>query len=162
MPVMTTGVDSHHFYPLECSDSSTKRADDEDDADRIDSIHDGRLVDVAGVRASISANPPRPGPPRRGSLFEAVRRASTFIGDGVCESRKELMLLGVLPEPEDDEEEITSPILALMDSMQCRRAVPEATLENEEEFYDEYGVSPTDTVSLRLYPRTLPFDEDIY
>ena len=122
--------------------------DDDDDADRIDSIHGSQLVDIAGVRASISAPHSQPGPARRGSLFEAVRRASTFIGDGVCESRKELKLLGVLPEPEDSEDEVSPPTIASIDPVQYRAAVPEAISEDEE-VYDQYGVSPTNTVSFR-------------
>ena len=43
---------------------------------------------------------------RRPSLTEAVRRASTLIGDGLCESKKELKMLGVLPDCDSDEDDL--------------------------------------------------------
>ena len=43
--------------------------------------------------------------PRRPSLIEAMRRASLVIGDGVCESWKELRMLGILPEPETEDDD---------------------------------------------------------
>lgn len=42
---------------------------------------------------------------RRPSLNKAVRRASYVIGDGVCESWKELRMIGILPEPESEDED---------------------------------------------------------
>ena len=34
-----------------------------------------------------------------------MRRASQVIGDGVCESWKELRMLGILPEPESEDDD---------------------------------------------------------
>lgn len=80
-------------------------SENDSDDDRNDSLHPYHLIDHAKVRASISA---KPRADRRGSLLATMRRMEPLIGDGVCESKKELKLLGILPEIESDDE-LSSP-----------------------------------------------------
>ena len=60
------------------------------------------LQDEAPDSMTTTSQSSQPSRPRQGSLVEAVRHASYRMG-GPCESEKELKLLGVLPEPEDEE-----------------------------------------------------------
>ena len=51
-----------------------------------------------------------PDRPRQGSLIQAVKHASCRMG-GPCESEKELRMLGVLPEPEEEQGEVRIPLV---------------------------------------------------
>lgn len=114
---------------------------------RSDSIQDCLPLD-AGPRVAFTATyarNSRPQPYRRGSLIQAIRLASTLLGDGLCESKKELKLLGILPEPESEDDECpNSPSRAAYQGP-CSVVVP-ATIIESAEFHDEDGVSPTDMV----------------
>jgi hypothetical protein len=81
-------------------------------ANDIEPVNNMRRVsfgDGATERSDSFQEEPKPSssarPNRRPSLTEAMRRASLVIGDGVCESWKELRMLGILPEPESEDDD---------------------------------------------------------
>ena len=90
---------------------------------------------------------------RRSSLAAAVHRASTRLGDGLCESRKELALLGILPEPESSEDEDSLVPVDMLSSEEANSSVVPTTIPEGEEWGDG-GFSPKDTVRNRDIFRT--------
>ena len=91
---------------------------------------------------------------RRASLTTAIGRASTVLGDGLCESKKELKLLGILPDPESSEDEGDSAPMNTPASEKSYDFVIPATIPEHEEL-DDGRVSPKDTVRPLIHALSL-------
>jgi hypothetical protein len=128
---------------------------DEIEADRSDSTQESRLSVVTTLATAINTIETTSAAAlkistdtRRTSLTAAIRRTSTHLEDGLCESQKELKLLGILPEPESSEDEDSSAPVNTPSSEEGGGFVVPYTIPEGSEL-DDGGVSPKDMVRSR-------------